>query len=211
MLDIIISLPPRVYNFLLALIMSSLAVYLFMHSADIAKDNAIDELLVKQIIVGGGLVIFFFLSRLQSVIGKFLRVLAYLVVGALVFYMTADMQDKTFVMIIRVIVGLMLAFGLYGFISFLFFKNRNEDLIKNGWQIDAKYKDVNLHSAEDSTWYVMKLLGRNPETGEELIFLSESLFFNPMDKIKEDQTFKVYVDKKNPKKYCFEEGAFSDL
>lgn len=211
MLDILISLPPRVYNFLLGLFMSSLAVYLFMHSGDIAKDNSIDELIVKQAIVGGGAVVFFFLSRLQSVLGKFLRALAYLVVGAFVIYMTADVHDKTLLMIIRVTVGLVVAFGLYGVVSFVFFKDRNEELMKNGWKIGAKYQDVNLISGDESSWYIIKLTGRNPATGEELTFKSEILFFNPQNKIKENQIFTVYVDKKNPKKYCFEEGVFSNL
>ena len=208
MLDIIISLPPRIYNILLALFMSPLTIYLFMHSVDIAKDNSIDESMVKLYIVSSGVVVFFFLSRFESIVGKFLRVLAYLAIGAFVLYVTMDMQDKTLLMIIRGIVALVVLFGMYGFISFVYFKNRNEELIKNGWKIDAVFKDVNLHSAEESSWYVIKMTGRNPETGEELTFLSDALSSNPTDKIKEDQIFTVYVDKNNPKKYSFKDGEF---
>ena len=86
MLDIIISLPPRIYNILLALFMSPLTIYLFMHSVDIAKDNSIDESMVKLYIVSSGVVVFFFLSRFESIVGKFLRVLAYLAIGAFVLY-----------------------------------------------------------------------------------------------------------------------------
>ena len=211
MFDILLSLPPRIYNFILAIFISSLAIYLFMHSGDIAKDNSIDELIVKQSIVGGGAVAFFFLSRLQSVVGKFLKVLAYLLVGAFVIKMTANMQDKTLLMIIRVIVGLVIAFVLYGFVSFVFFKNRNEELMKNGWKIDAKLKDVDLITGDGSSWYVARLTGRNPSTGADLTFKSEMLYFNPFDRINDEHIFTVYVDKRNPKKYCFEEGAFSSM
>jgi len=211
MFDILASLPPRVYNFLLTLFMSSLVIYFYLHSSDIAKEYSTDETVIQQIIVGAGTVVFFLLSRFESVVGKFLRVLAYIAVGIFVFYITADMQDKTFALIIRSMTGLVVAFGLYGFVSFVYFKDRNEELMKNGWQIDAKFKEVNLKSNEDSSFYVVKLVGRNPATGEELTFESEPIFYNPEDKIKDDQVFTVYVDRNKPQKYCFEEGAFAGL
>jgi len=211
MFDLLMALPPRIYNSLLALLMSSLSIYLFIHSADIARDNALDDALVQQSIIGGGAVIFLFFSRFQSVVGQFLKAFAYLVVGGVAIYMTADMQDKTLMAILRGITGLVVAFGFYGFISFTYFKNRDEDLKKNGWKLEAKWSDVGLDSDEDMSFYVIKLTARNPQTGKDLLFKSERLNFNPSDKLEKDQVFTVYVDKRNPKKYCFEDTAFNDL
>jgi len=211
MFDILMALPPKVYNFLLALLMSSLSIYLFIHSSDIARDNALDEMMVQQAIISGAAVIFLFFSRFQSVVGKFLKALAYLIVGGFVVYMTADMQDKSLMVILRGVAGLMVAFGLYGFVSFAYFKNRDDELKKNGWKLEAKWSDVNLDADEDMSFYVIKFSARHPQTGETLYFKSERLNFNPSDKLEDGQVFTVYVDRNNPKKYCFDEDAFSNL
>jgi len=211
MFDILMALPPKIYNFLLALLMSTLTIYLYIHSADIARDNAFDEMLVQQSIIAGAAVIFLFFSRFQSVAGKLLKLLAYLIVGVAVVYMTADMQDKNLMAILRGIAGLMVAFGLYGFVSFTYFKNRDEDLKKNGWKLEAEWSAVSIDADEDISFFVIKLSARHPQTGEDLLFKSERLNFNPSDKLLDGQLFTVYVDKKNPKKYCFDDDAFSNL
>jgi len=211
MFDILMALPARIYNFLLALFLSSLSVYLFIHSGDIARDNAFDERVVQQTIVGGGVIIFLFFSRFQSVAGKFLKVLAYLLVGGAVVYMTADMQDKTLMVILRGIAGLVVAFGLFSFVSFTYFKNRDDDLKKNGWKLEAKSSGVSIDADEDTSFFVINFSAHNPHTGKDLLFKSEKLNFNPSDKLLDDQLFTVYVDRKNPKKYCFDEDAFSNL
>jgi len=84
-----------------------------MHSADIKKENSIDESMVQQYFVVCGTIVFFFLRHLQSFFGKLLRALVYLVIAMFVIYMTADMQNQTLVTIIRVVVSVIVAFTVY--------------------------------------------------------------------------------------------------
>lgn len=209
--DLINSIPPRIYNFLLAVLMCFGVVYFYLHAGDIAEEYAAGKSDIEFYVVTSGVVVFFFLSRFQSIFGQFLKALAYVVSGAFVIYVTKDLQNETGVLIIRGIVGLTVAFGLYAFASRAFLQSKEEDLKKNGWKLDTKYLKTDLVSAEDSSWYVIETVGRDPSGGEELFFTSDMIASNPADKIVENEIFTVYVDKKNSKRYFFDEESLKHL
>ena len=209
MLEIILSIPPRLYNSLLAILMSVCTIYLYLHAGEISEEYTTSKSIVESYIVLTGFIVFFFLTRFQSAIGKFFKALAYVIVGGSVIYITSELQDKTLLMIIRVIVGLVVAFGVYGFVSFVFVKNKEEHLLKNGWKLDTDYVGVDRHHNGEDFWYTIKTTARSPATGEELTFYSDEFFVNPEHNIDESKIFTVYVDKKNPKKYVFDMESYT--
>lgn len=211
LLDLINSIPSRIYNVILAILMCIGVVYLYSYAGDISQEYATDKSKIELYIVTIAVVVFFFLSRFQSVFGQFLKALAYVLLGIFVVYMTAGLQDETALLIIRAVVGLTVAFGLYAFIKSASLQIKQEDLKKNGWKLDTKYKETILRPGDEENWYAIETVGRSPATGEELFFMSDELFSNPADKIVEGDLFTVYVDKRNPKKYYFDEKSLKDL
>jgi len=204
MFEIILSIPPRIYNSLLAMLMFVCTVYLYLHAGEISEEYSTSLSIVESYIIAIGFVVFFFLSRFQNAIGKFFKALAYAIAGGFILYLTSDLQDRTLLMVIRVIVALVVAFGLYGFISFVFVKNKEDYLLKNGWKLDANYAGVDRHHSGEDYWYTIKAIARSPATGEELTFYSDEFFVNPENNVDEDKIFTIYVDKKNTKKYVFD-------
>lgn len=212
LMDLIRCIPSRIYNFFLAVLMCVGGLYLFSHAGDIANEYSADKSDVEFYILSSAVVAFFFMSRFESVLGLFLKALAYVVAGVFVLYITSDMQDETALLIVRVVVGLVMAFGVYGFVSFAYLENKEKDLRKNGWKLDTIYQKTSLaFGGEDNSWYVIKTVGRDPSSGEELFFKSDAIGYNPTDKIVDDQIFVVYVDKKNPKRYYFDEEPLEQL
>lgn len=212
LMDLIHSIPSRIFNVILAVLMCVGGLYFFSHAGDIANEYSADKSDIEFYILSSTVVGFFFISRFESVFGRFLKALAYVVAGSFVLYITADLQDETALLIVRVVVGLVMAFGIYAFVSFAYLENKEEDLRKNGWKLDTKYQKTSLaFGGDNNSWYVIKTVGRDPSSGEELFFKSDAIGYNPADKIVDDQVFVVYVDKKNPKRYYFDEEPLEQL
>ena len=205
LLDLIRSIPARIYNALLAILMSSCMIFLYLNSDELVIGYEVDKRVAENYVLLGGVVIFFFFSRFESIFGQFLKALAYVLIGAFVVYATSDIQDETVLLMIRSIVGLVVAFGLYAFISSALNENKEDDLMKNGWKLETKVEEIIVHPGEEGNWYAIKTVGRSPSSGEELVFMSDDFIYNPDNKLSGDEKFIVYVDKNNPKRYFFDE------
>ena len=90
-------------------------------------------------------------------------------------------------------------------------RSRNEQLVKNGFYVTARVRDIYPNERvriNGRSPFVLECHYKDPTTGTVHVFKSENIMFYPIDA--KDTDIRVYVDPQNPDRYYVDTSNLTD-
>lgn len=194
------------WNHYLAIFIGAICFFLFF-ATDIAEQ---DYLIAALSISAIGCIVFGLFGQFHTFLGALIKVFSLLVIGAFILFVTRDFPDEHLLLIIRVVVAAITSIAALAYSIFFYIKVRREGLIKNGWLLETRLEEVSRDSSDNFQQYILKSTAAHPVSGETLRFRSQVVSENVADELAIGDVIKVYLDKKNPKRYHLDMSDFLD-
>ncbi|MCK5336453.1 MAG: hypothetical protein KAQ67_09825 [Gammaproteobacteria bacterium] len=151
-----------------------------------------------------GLVLFGFFGHFDNYLGALLKLSSVLSICIAVVFLSRNIPDESIVRVIRIGAALMACLAVIVFLGFVYFKSRRNALIENGWLLETILQEVIYDHSDNFQNCRLKTTAKQPGNGEILTFISGLIVEIPSEKLDVGDVVKVYVDKKNPKRYLFD-------
>jgi len=113
-----------------------------------------------------------------------------------------------------IFMGLGIVFLIVGILCFAIRhrrRSRNEQLVKNGFYVTARIRDIHPNEnvrINGRSPFVLECHYKDPTTGKTHIFKSENLMFYPIDA--KDTDIRVYIDPQNMDHYYVDTSSLTD-
>lgn len=156
------------------------------------------------------LTVFCFFGQFETLFGAILKVLSFVSIGSFIIYMSRELPDENLLSIIRIGTGLVVLLSIIAYFVFYYIKVRRADLIKNGWLLETTLEEIVRESSDNFQQYFLKSEGKSPHTGDVIKFKSQAVSQLVAERISVGDILKVYVDKKNTKRYHFDLSDYLD-
>jgi hypothetical protein len=194
------------WNHYLAVFISAICLSFFF-ATDIGEKNYFIAALSISVI---GFITFGLFGQFYTFVGALIKVFSLLAVAALVLYLTRDLLDEHFLFIIRVVVSVITLIAVISYAIFFYIKVRRENLIKNGWLLETRLEEIIRESSDNFQQYILKSTASHPVSGETMRFKSQAVSQTVADELMLGDVIRVYLDKKNPKRYHLDMSDFID-
>jgi len=191
------------YNHFLGSIIIICCCIVLFNATSLAKE--LDVLIsdIVLVVVSCGALVFGFFGHFYNIQGAIFKSLTFIAIGAIIIYVSSSIADNNIILFIRLSVGLLIVFGIYSAVNALQTAKDEEDLIKNGYLLNAVLKEVKCINTGEIYLYSIIATAKHPETGVEITFESEETTKDLEQKVSDGDIFKVYMDKKNSDRYLF--------